>query len=388
MAHNSTSGSPQWKFIVLLGGVSLLADVTYEGARSILGPFFGTLGASATVIGTVSGLGELLGYGARLLSGYISDRTRRYWAVAIAGYSINLLAVPLLALTGHWLEAAGLVLAERLGKAIRTPARDVMLSYAATSVGQGWGFGIHEALDQLGALLGPLLVSLMLMAGGQYRLSFALLLLPALSALALLLRARALYPRPQGLESTTQPASTPRLPTMFWLYLLAAALAAAGTVDFPLFAYHFSRSTGIPDAWIPLLYALAMGADALAALVLGRLFDRLGMKLLPLLVIPAALVAPLVLFGGGPGILAGTLLWGANLGAHESVLRAAVAGIVGQSARGLAYGIFGAGFGLGWFLGSAAMGVLYDVSPSLVAVFSVCAHALSLCLFLAIAIRQ
>lgn len=366
-----------WKLIVLLGTVSLLADITYEGARSVLGPFLGTLGAGAAVIGVLSGLGELLGYGVRLLSGYASDRTRRYWAFVLIGYSINLLAVPLLALTGHWIEAAGLILAERLGKALRTPARDVLLSHAAATVGRGWGFGIHEALDQVGALMGPLLVGLVLMAGGNYRLSFALLLLPALSALGALLYARVSYPHPHELEPATHGEPSQRLPRQFWFYLFAVALVAAGTVDFPLIAYHLTRSSPVPNAWIPLLYSLAMGVDALAAILLGRVFDRVGTKVLPFLVIPGALAAPLVFFGSFPGVLLGMVCWGVSIGVQESVLRAAIAGIVGHSARGTAYGILGAGFGIGWFLGSTAMGMLYEVSAYHLVLFSVLAHALS-----------
>jgi hypothetical protein len=184
------------RFVVLIGIVSLFADMTYEGARSVTGPYLGALGASGFVVGLVAGLGELIGYALRLVSGYVADRTARYWAVTLVGYALNMLAVPLLALAGHWETAAALMIAERVGKAIRTPARDAMLSHATREVGHGWGFGLHEAMDQAGAMIGPLAVAAALAAGWGYRAGFGVLLVPAVLALGVLLAAWRAYPRP------------------------------------------------------------------------------------------------------------------------------------------------------------------------------------------------
>jgi hypothetical protein len=162
MATDADSRARAIRFIVMLGAVSLFADVTYEGARSITGPFLGLLGASAAIVGAVAGAGELIGHALRLASGYFTDRSKKYWAIVLVGYSVNLLAVPLLALAGRWEVAALLIIMERLGKAIRAPARDVMLAHAAKAVGTGWGFGLHEAMDQIGALTGPLIVAITL----------------------------------------------------------------------------------------------------------------------------------------------------------------------------------------------------------------------------------
>ena len=167
------------KFVVLIGVVSLFSDFTYEGARSITGPFLAVLGASATAVGVIAGFGELIGYALRLASGYFADKTKKYWTLVFLGYGLNLLAVPLLALAGHWPIAAALIVAERMGKAIRTPARDVMLSCASDQIGRGWGFGLHQALDQTGAVLGPLAVAAVLYYKGGYETGFALLLIPA-----------------------------------------------------------------------------------------------------------------------------------------------------------------------------------------------------------------
>jgi MFS family permease len=362
------------KFVVLLGMVSLFADMTYEGARSITGPYLALLGASATVVGLVAGVGELIGYGLRLLSGYLSDRTGRYWAITLVGYVVNMLAVPLLALAGDWSSAALLMIAERTGKAIRTPARDAMLSHATSEIGRGWGFGLHEAMDQIGAVLGPLILAAVLYVRGEYRTGFILLLIPALLALGVLVAARLLYPQPRDLEVDVHAPATRGFPRVFWLYLAAVALIAAGYADFPLIAYHFAKAATVSAAWIPIFYAVAMGVDALAALIFGRLFDRIGQALLVVVALLSALFAPLVFLGGFTLALLGMALWGMGMGAQESIMRAAIAGMVPPDRRGTAYGVFNTGYGMFWFAGSALMGVLYDVSIPVLIVFSVAAQ--------------
>src|SRR6266508_4691709 len=295
------------KFVVLLGVVSLFADMTYEGARSITGPYLAVLGASATVVGLVAGFGELIGYGLRLVSGYLSDRTGRYWAITLVGYAANMLAVPLLALAGNWEIAALLIVAERTGKAIRTPARDAMLSHATSEIGRGWGFGLHEAMDQIGAVLGPLIVAAVLYVRGDYQTGFVLLLIPALLALGVLVAARLIYPHPGELEVDIPAPSTRGFSRVFWLYLAAVGLIAAGYADFPLIAYHFEKAATVSASWIPIFYAIAMGVDALAALVFGRLFDRFGLTILVVVALLSALFAPLVFLGGFALALLGML---------------------------------------------------------------------------------
>jgi len=370
------------KFVILLGVVSLFADATYEGARSIAGPYLAVLGASAAIVGIVSGFGELVGYGLRSLFGYISDRTGKYWTMTILGYALNLLAVPLLALAGRWEIAAFLMIAERMGKAIRTPARDAMLSHATTQTGRGWGFGLHEAMDQIGAMLGPAVVALVLYFKGGYQSAFGLLLIPALLALGVLAAARFLYPRPRDFEESQEKQGKKGFPRIFWIYLAAVALLAAGFADFPLIAYHFNKVSVLSDEWVPVFYAIAMGVDALAALVFGRLFDRKGIPVMAIAALISSLFAPLVFLGGFYLALLGMTLWGVGMGAQESIMRAAIAEMVPANKRGSAYGLFNTGFGVFWFLGSALMGILYDLSlPSMIA-FSVAAQFLSVPLFL------
>jgi MFS family permease len=351
--------------------VSLFGDMTYEGARSITGPYLAILGASGAAVGFVAGLGELVGYALRLLSGRLADRTHRYWAITIAGYTLNLLAVPLLALAGRWEMAAALIVMERFGKAIRTPARDAMLSHASGEIGRGWAFGLHEALDQAGALAGPLGIAAILYARRSYPAAFADLLVPALCSLGVLLAAWRLYPRPREFEPVTPELDTHGYSRGFWVYLGAVALIGAGYVDFPLIAYHFGKHRIIAAAWIPVFYSLAMGTAALAALVFGRLFDRVGLSVLIDATVLSAPAALLAFQGGATVALIGMCLWEIGMGAHESIMRAAVAGMVPADRRGSAYGVFNTGYGVAWFVGSALLGWLYDLSPFALAFFSI-----------------
>jgi MFS family permease len=372
-----------FRFVLVIGIVNFFADTTYEGARSIVGPFLGYMGASATVVGFVAGLGELAGYGLRSITGYFADRTRRYWALAFLGYAINMLAVPALALAGNWPLAAALVIAERTGRAIRRPAMQTMLAEAGEIIGHGWVFGLNEALDQTGATLGPLIVALVLYRHGGYRHAFAVLLASALLCLAVLAAGWLLYRRPR--ELMRKPPASPAgrgLSKTYWIYLAAGACIAAGFADFSLIAFHFQRSATVPQGLIPVFYAAAMATGALTALLFGKLLDKLG----PPVLLPAfgvsAFFAPLVFLHGAGLELVGMILWGMGMGAQDSCLKAVLSAMVPAQKRGTAFGVYDTGFGLAWFAGSAIMGVLYDKSILALVVFSATLQLLALPLFL------
>ncbi len=359
------------KFVILLSVVSFFADMTYEGARSITGPYLAILGANAAIVGFVAGFGEFVGYALRIVSGYLADRTGKYWTITIFGYICNLLAVPLLALAGHWWVAATLMIIERAGKAIRVPSRDAMLSHAGQKMGMGWVFGLHEAIDQIGAMLGPLIIATVLYFKGDYQHGFAILLIPALLALIILAFARYLYPHPQSLEIPHDNLEAKGMNSSFWLYLTGASLIAAGYADFPLMAYHFQKTAILSPVWVPVSYAIAMGINSLTAPLFGHFYDRRGFSILIMVTVFSCLFAPMVFFGNATVALIGVALWSIGVGAHESLMRAIVANMVPMNKRGSAYGVFNTGFGIFWFLGSFLMGVLYDISiPSLV-IFSV-----------------
>jgi len=369
---------PAMFFVIVMGIVSLFADMAYEGARSISGPFLALLGASGTVVGVVAGLGELIGYILRLPSGYITDRTKRYWPVTIIGYSVSVFAVPFLALAGSWQVAALFIILERTGKAIRTPARDAILSHGTKKIGHGFGFGLHEAMDQIGALLGPLIVASVLFFKGTYRTAFAILLVPAILTIVALITARILYPRPREMEPAILQLKTEGLPRSYWIYLAAMALNAAGYADFPLIAYHFQKASIVSGEWIPVFYAVAMGIDAVSALLFGRLFDRSGIPILIVTALISFSFAPLVFLGGFYVSLFGMALWGVGMGAQESIMRAAIAGMVPVEKRATAYGIFNTGYGVSWFLGSLLLGIFYDTSIYLLITLSMALQLVSI----------
>ena len=369
------------KFVVLIGVVSFFADFTYEGARSITGPYLALLGASATLVGFIAGFGELLGYGLRLVSGRLSERTGEFWPITLFGYVVQMSAVPLLALAPNWQIAGWLIVVERIGKAIRNPPRDVMLSHAAKQMGYGWGFGLHEALDQFGALFGPLVVAAVLAARGNYKTAFAILLVPAIVTLLLLVFARFSYPKPEDLEVSVANVQASGLPRVFWIYLVGAGLVAAGFADFSLMAYHFEKASVIPNTWVPAFYSVAMAVSGIGSLLFGHLFDRVGIWILVPLTLIAGASAPLVFLGGFRLALIGSALWGLGMGVHESIIPAAVATIVPQQRRPSAYGIFTAGYGVCWFIGSVIIGRLYDVSVFALIVFSVLAQLVAIPIF-------
>jgi predicted MFS family arabinose efflux permease len=370
-------------FVLIIGIVNLFADMTYEGARSITGPFLGSLGASATVVGVVAGTGELLGYSLRSIAGYFADKTQRYWLIVFVGYVINMVAVPALALAGNWPVAAALIVAERTGRAIRKPAVDAMISYAGKSIGRGWVFGLNEGLDQAGATVGPLIVAFVLYLNSDYRSGFGVLLVSAILCLVTLLVAQFWYPRPQELETTSADFSKAKgFPRAYWIYVAAGALIAAGFADFALISFHFQKAEIISQTGIPLFYAVAMGAGALTNLLFGRLFDRVGFPIVIFAFFLGAMFAPLVFLGQFWLSLTGMAVWGIGMGAQNSLLKALLTGVLSVAKRGTGFGFFYTGYGIAWFLGSAAMGVLYDKSIPTLIIFSVVLQLLALPMFL------
>jgi len=373
-------------FIILLGIVSLFGDVTYEGARSVTGPYLATLGASASVVGLVSGIGEFVGYALRLASGHLADRTKAYWLLTFIGYGL-LVSIPLLAFAGNWQLAAVLIVLERMGKAIRSPARDTMLSYATKKVGRGWGFAVHEALDQVGAIIGPLAFSLVLVSHDNYREGFTVLWIPALLTLVVLAIARRKFPVPQNLEApgeTSRQNVQGKLPRVFWLYTIFTLFSVAGFANFQLISYHLKAQAIVPDAQIPLIYAVSMGVDALAALLVGKTYDRIGLVSLlavPLLTLPI----PFLAFSHSYSlVLIGMALWGVVMGIQETIMRAAIADLTPIERRGFAYGIFNTVYGAGWGLGGVVMGLLYGHSISYLILFAVVMELISIPLFLSV----
>jgi MFS family permease len=380
-------------FVVGFGLVSALSDVVYEGARSIIGPFLAQLGATAALVGLITGAGEAVALVLRLFTGRLVDRTRRPWPQTIAGYALTMACVPLIALSpGLW--AAGLLYnGERFGKALRSPARDTMLAHAAARLGRGYAFGLHKALDQCGALAGPLLVAGVIALGAGYRWAFAALAAPAVVALVVLARLRVAAPDPTEFDPAVAVTDRRRLrleghlPFRFWLYAAFSAATMLGFSTWAVLAYHLVARQVLAAAWIPVLYGAAMGTAGIVALGSGRLYDRIelrGLVVLP----PLAATVPFLAFSTSPvPVVAGALLWGAAMGAHESTLRAAVSDLVPAHHRGAGYGNFTAVYGLAWLVGAVAIGLLYERGIGAVQAYVLATQALALVL-LALLLRD
>ncbi len=362
------------RFIIGIGLVSLFADMTYEGGRSITGPFLASLGAGPLLVGAVAGIGEFISYGVRWFSGRYADRSGRHWLAMAVGYTINLLAVPALALASGAGTASALIFAERLGKGVRNPPRDAVLARAGEEVGQGRAFGLHELLDQLGALIGPVLVALLISLGGL-RVGFAGLLGSALLALAFLVRARG------------QPAPPPKprvvlrrgYPPAFYAYLAFSAVVVLGFAHFQLVAYRMGVDHLVPVYGIPLIFAVAMGADALAAYLAGLAYDRFGLRTLAFLPPLCLLATPLFFLAGSAWLLAlAAVLWGAALGLQESLMRSGLANLIPEGQRGAAYGLFDSVYGAAWLIGSVMLGALDALGVGGVVAFSLAAELASI----------
>ena len=366
------------QLIILLGIVSFFADIAYEGTRSIIGPFFALLGASGAIVGTFAGLAEFAGYGIRIFSGIISDKSKNYWLLTAIGYLCNLVVIPLFALAGSWQTAATLLVLERAGKALRTPSRDAMLSYASKQAGRGWGFGLHEAFDRFGGLLGPLIMYFILSPGPQFKMAFGLLAIPAALALGTLYLTYKKFPQPNVAEPSKEPFSFKNFSRPFWLFLAAAALVGAGTLDFALVAFHLQKQTIITTSHIPLYYMGAIAVTAVFALIGGKWFDIAPKAALRFGILLGAISPLFLLLGRQIELWIGIALWGIGMGTQNALFRSVLATLIPAQQRSTGYGLFGVIYGLGWFLGSALIGTLYDVSIAFSALSSLALQLLSL----------
>jgi MFS family permease len=378
---SSSHTSAAFAFVLTMGIVNLFGDVTYEGGGSINGPFMASLGASAALVSITAGLGEFLGYALRLPAGYAADRTGRYWLITFIGYVINLFAVPAMALAGSWQFAAVLILAERIGRALRKPTVEAMLSYTTGELGKGWVYAVNTALDEIGATIGPLLIALVLLLKGDYRTGYALLVISAVAALVTLAVARVNFPLPSRLEQgRTAPARD--LTSAYWLYMLAGALFAAGLMSFELISYHLSKAKIASEQWIPVMLAISTAFGVLASLAFGKLYDRIGVPVVIAAVCASAAFSPFVFLGGFWLVLFGMLLWGLGYATQDTLLKAIVAEVLPEGKRNFAFGLYYAGYGMGWLVGSIVTGLLYENSRAALIVFSIAVQLASAPVFL------
>lgn len=380
---STTASGIAFRFVLTMGIVNLFADTTYEGGASINGPFLGSLGAKAAAISIVAGVGEFLGYSLRAVSGYIADRTGKHWPITFIGYAINLLVVPAMALAQSWQTAAALILAERIGRAIRKPTVEAMLSYSTTKLGKGWVYGVNTALDETGATIGPLLMALVLFRTSDYRTAYSLLLISSLLALSSLTVARVAFPVPSRLEEgSAKTARAQGFTKGYWLYMVAGSLFAAGLMSFEFISFHLSSTDVVTRHWIPIFLAISTAVGVVASLVLGRLYDRIGVWIVVAAVCLSAVFSPLVFLGSFWIVLAGIILWGIGYATQDTLLKAVIASVLPEGKRNLAFGIFYLGYGGGWLVGSITAGLLYAHSRTALIAFSLVTQLLAVPFFI------
>ena len=368
-------------FIVIMAFVSMFSDMTHEGSNSIIGAFEKFLGADPFTISLVSGLGLFIGYSLRLLTGYLADKTKKYWLITILGYVIDLFAVPLLCLVPEngWLLAAFFILLEKAGKAIKKPAKNTLVSFAAKANGTGKSFAFSELLDQIGAFVGPLILTLTYWLRGdlsdydRYRLGFLVLGIPAILCLVLLIIARILYANPSTFEKeeTVAAPKSSLKKSSFILFCIGGALLAIGFVGYPLALSQFNNYNLFETRYLPLLYSYAMLIDAFAALIFGSLYDRFGLYVVGIST-AFSIGASFFMFMIADywAVFLGLTLWGIGQGAMESVVLSGVTDLTGKNDRAKAFGIFDTLFGLCSLGGSALIGLLYEASILWMCIFS------------------
>jgi MFS family permease len=382
-AHSRISAGSAFRFVLTIGLVNLFADLTYEGGGSINGQFLATLGASAAAISIIAGAGEFLGYTLRSVAGYVADKTGRYWLITFLGYSINLLAVPAMALAGTWQAAGILIFAERTGRALRKPTVEAMLSYSTGKHGKGWVYAVNTAMDETGATLGPLAIALALYLKIGYRSAYASLLISSFLALACLSVARILFPIPSRLESGGPHTAQARgFTPSYWLYMVAGGFFAAGLISVELVSYHLATNRTFSIQFIPLFLAVATAMGVAASLILGKLYDRVGITAVIVGVVMPAFFSPLVFFGSFWPALGGLLLWGIGYATQDTLLKVLIASVLPDDKRNFAFGLFYLGYGGGWLLGSIVTGLLYEHSRLTLVIFAIMVQLASLPFFI------
>ncbi|MGB9959822.1 MAG: MFS transporter [Candidatus Bathyarchaeales archaeon] len=370
MIDSSTKTKSAYIAILLLGIVSLMGDVVYEGSRGIVPSYLAFLGASAFIIVFVGRLGEFLGYAFRLITGVLSDTTKAYWVFIFLGYGL-IVAIPLLGFTSIWAIAMGLILLERLGKAFRSPSRDAVLSMVSKEVGAGKAFGIHELLDQIGAILGPILVAgFMFYSGNNYSQTFSLLFIPFLALLATLVYAYRKIGNVKPVEIEKAQGKNRKLEKPFYIYMFAVTLNTLGLIPYELILYKASIILSPAEQWIvPLIYTVIQGVDAPSALLSGYSYDKFKLKVL---VLPFALsvIPPIIALANAdlPMLIIAAVFFGLVLGMQESIYRAAVSEFAPISSRGTAYGIFNTAYGVGMLASGAVYGLIATLKPPFILV--------------------
>lgn len=360
---NKKSGVRALRNVIALGFVSFFTDVSSEMCFSILPTFIlGLPGATRAILGLIEGLAEALSYSLRAVSGIISDRFRRRKAIVFVGYALSSAVKPLFSVAQKPIDALIIRVSDRVGKGVRTSPRDALLSESVSEKRMGAAFGLHRTLDQLGAILGPVLASaFMLLLGLTMRDVFWLSFIPGFVALLILLifvKERMGKSKEVRLLRSIKTVLRGR----FSLLLLIVGLFSMGAFNFS-FVLLRAKEVGVPEALIPLVYAVINVAHTAIAIPAGLLSDKIGKEralvigygtfLASALLLLLPLADPLYAFFVA-------VVFGAYMGIVETVQRALVPGYARRDLRGTAYGLYYLVVGTSFFIANTAVGTLWE----------------------------
>jgi MFS family permease len=349
----------------VLGVVSLLMDVSSEMIHGLLPLFMiTTLGVGALTVGIIEGLAESTALIVKVFSGALSDYVGRRKGLAVFGYALGAMTKPLFAVA----PSAGVVLTARLldrvGKGVRGAPRDALVADITPPRLRGAAFGLRQSLDTVGAFIGPLVASgLMLLWGNQFRSVFWVAVIPGLMSVALL-QVGLREPEQQRIERRMNPIrreNLKRLGRSYWWVVGVGALFTLARFSEAFLVLRAQRA-GVPLALVPLVMVAMNVVYALSAYPFGKLSDRMSHVRLLALGLLVLMAADLVLAidGSWAIVIAGVSLWGVHMGITQGLLATMVADTAPVDLRGTAYGTFNLVSGIGMLVASVIAGLLWE----------------------------
>ena len=354
-----------WKNVRNLGFVSFFTDMSSEMIFGILPLFIiDDLGAGKSILGFVEGMGEAVGYGTRTVSGTISDKVGKRKSLILLGYGLSTLAKPFFALSASWPHVLGIRITDRIGKGIRTSPRDALLADSIEPVNQGRAFGLHRAMDQAGAIVGPL-IAFGLLYYFEIRDIFWFSLIPGIIALFILARhvqERKIIPKNQGVFANFREL----LRGKFLMFLLIITVFSIGAFNFSFILVE-SSELGLEDNFVPLVYVVINIMHTLVGLPSGILADKIGTEKVVLISFALFLLTCIIGFFETEFVLVGFVMaaiFGLYHGITITSQRTMVSRYVPEQLRGTAFGLYYLFVGISFLVANLTFGMFWDIFGS------------------------
>ncbi|KPJ60926.1 MAG: hypothetical protein AMJ46_04335 [Latescibacteria bacterium DG_63] len=367
-----------------LGFVSLFTDLSSQMIYPLIPAFLEGLGATKLLIGLIEGVAEGTASLVRMIAGALSDRLGKRKSFVFVGYSLSTVVRPFLFFANHWLVVFAVRFLDRVGKGIRTPARDALISDSVDPSRKGYGFGFHRGMDRLGAAFGPLLALLVLyLSDGNLRLVFLLSAVPAAVAVSVIGKVREIAPVREAAGRLREKRRILGRP--FVLFVLVIVIFTLGNSS-NAFLILKAREVGLSVAGIPLIWLTYNLVCSISSPLLGRFSDRVGRRPVILLsfLVYSAIYAGLGFSSTVPAVWLLFACYGLYYGLSEGIFRAYIADLVESDKRATAYGLFNTAVGITLVPASLIFGALWDVFSSGVAFLTAAGLALVAALVFAV----